>query len=73
MKHVFTGRVALFVAIAAVMGVGLGLAIHPVISGDSTYEQIRKYGEVLNTVAKNYVEDIDTQKLTEAAIRGMLD
>jgi carboxyl-terminal processing protease len=73
MKHVFTGRVALYVAIAAVMGIGLGLAIHPVISGDSTYEQIRKYGEVLNTVAKNYVEDIDTQKLTEAAIRGMLD
>lgn len=33
----------------------------------------KKFDRVLNTAIKNYVEDVDTQKLTEAAIRGMLN
>jgi carboxyl-terminal processing protease len=34
---------------------------------------MRKYQEVINNAVKNYVDPVDTQKLTEAAIRGMLE
>lgn len=58
---------------AVAVGVALGLFVQPVVSGDNVYGQVRKFSDILNTAARNYVEDVDTQKLTEAAIRGMLD
>lgn len=60
-------------AAAVMVGIGLGIAVQPVVSGDNVYEQVRKFSEVLNMAARNYVDEVDTQKLTEAAIRGMLD
>ena len=41
-------------------------------SGDSIYEQINKFKDVLSITEKYYVEDVDTQKLTEAAVKGVL-
>lgn len=63
----------LIAGLAVAIGIGLGVAVQPVISGDNVYEQVRKFSEVLNTAARNYVEEIDSQKLTEAAIKGMLN
>lgn len=56
-----------------VIGLVAGILIQPLICGDSLYEQIRKYQEVISNAVKNYVDPVDTQKLTEAAIRGMLE
>jgi len=47
--------------------------IQPLISGDSIYQQVKKLEYVLSTSSKNYVDEVDTQKLTEAAIIGMLN
>jgi carboxyl-terminal processing protease len=57
---------------AVFIGVMLGVVFQPLISGDSIYQQTKKLDYVLNTVLKNYVDDVDTQKLVEAAIKGML-
>lgn len=58
---------------AVTIGVILGVAVQPSISGDNVYEQVSKFNDVLSMAVKNYVEEVDTQKLTEAAIKGMLD
>src|SRR5688500_12180261 len=55
-----------------VVGILVGIWIQPVISGDNIYEQIRKFNDVLSIVQKNYVDDVDTEKLVESAINGML-
>ncbi len=56
-----------------IIGAIMGLMIQPLISGDNVFEQVKKFDKVLNTAMRNYVEDVDTQKLTEAAIKGMLN
>ena len=65
-KFLFTGAVI-------AIGIMIGFYIQPLISGDGIYEQVRRFEYVLSTTAKNYVEEVDTHKLTEAAIRGLLD
>ncbi|RPI67567.1 MAG: S41 family peptidase [Ignavibacteriae bacterium] len=55
------------------IGIGLGVYVQPAVSGDSVFEQVRKFNDVLSMAVKNYVDEVDTQKLTEAAIRGMLE
>jgi carboxyl-terminal processing protease len=49
-----------------------GSMLNQLISGDTIYEQFNKYKDVLNLTEKYYVEDVDTQKLTEAAINGVI-
>jgi len=53
-------------------GIIIGIKIEPLVSGDGLYEQLQKFREVLFIVEKNYVDDIDTPKLVEAAITGLL-
>lgn len=53
-------------------GIIIGIKIEPLISGDSIYEQLQKFREVLFIVEKNYVDDVETPKLVEAAITGLL-
>lgn len=55
------------------LGLTIGLLIQPLFSGDSLYEQIKKYQDVISNAVRNYVDPVDTQKLTEAAIKGMLE
>jgi carboxyl-terminal processing protease len=55
-----------------IIGVTVGTQIPSVISGDNIYEQLKKFNDVLSVTEKYYVEDVDTQKLVEAAIGGML-
>lgn len=55
------------------LGIVLGIQIQKVISSDSLRESLRKFNDVITFTDKFYVEEVDTQKLVEAAIRGMLD
>ena len=54
------------------LSVSAGAMLNSLISGDNIYEQINKFKDVLSITEKYYVEDVDTQKLTEAAINGVL-
>lgn len=65
-------RLALWIGSGIVSGIIIGSVVTRLISGDSIYDQVEKFNTVLNMVVKNYVEEVDTQKLTEAAIKGML-
>lgn len=60
------------VLLLVVVSVVAGSMLNQLISGDTIYEQFNKYKDVLNLTEKYYVEDVDTQKLTEAAINGVL-
>jgi carboxyl-terminal processing protease len=43
-----------------------------IFSSDTMYEQLTKFKDVLSLTEKYYVEDVDSQKLTESAITGVL-
>ncbi|MGO9480412.1 MAG: S41 family peptidase, partial [Candidatus Kryptoniota bacterium] len=55
-----------------VVGVLIGTQIQNVFSGDNIYQQLEKFKDVLSLADKYYVDNIDTQKLVDAAINGML-
>ncbi len=54
------------------LGIVLGTQIQKVFSDDNLRNNIVKFNDVLTYTEKYYVEDVDTQKLVEAAINGML-
>lgn len=58
---------------AVIIGVFVGFIFRPLISGDNIYQQLKKFDQVLQTANKNYVEEVDSQRLVESAIKGMLD
>jgi len=60
------------VSILVVVALFLGMQVNSVISGDNIFEQLNKFKDVLSLTEKYYVDDVDTQKLVEAAINGML-
>ncbi|MBX2989979.1 MAG: S41 family peptidase [Bacteroidetes bacterium] len=62
----------LSVGLLVVMSLVAGAWLNQLISGDNIYEQINKFKDVLSMAQKSYVEDVDTKKLTESAIKGML-
>jgi carboxyl-terminal processing protease len=67
-------RFSLITAAAlVVVSVFAGMEINKLISADNIYEQIKKFGDVLSAADKSYVDDVDTGKLTDAAIVGMLN
>lgn len=61
------------VVIVFVIALLLGTQLNSVISGDNIYEQLGKFKDVLSITEKYYVEDVDTQKLVESAIKGLLE
>lgn len=61
-----------FTVFGLAIGILVGIYIQPVVSGDSIYEQLNKFKDVLFTVEKYYVDDVDTPMLIESAISGML-
>ncbi|QOJ29257.1 MAG: S41 family peptidase [Ignavibacteriales bacterium] len=65
-------RIPLLVVVLTT-GILLGTQIQKVISGDNLLENIKKFNDVLTFTQRYYVEDVDTQKLVESAIKGMLD
>lgn len=54
------------------IGIAIGVLIDQVFSGDNLRENITKFNDVLTYTEKYYIEQVDTQKLVEAAINGML-
>jgi len=58
---------------AAVIGIVLGVFLNKAFSGDNLRESISKFNDVLTFTEKYYVEEVDTQKLVESAINGMLN
>lgn len=58
---------------AMVFGVIVGTRIQTSVSGDNLFEQQRKFLKAADIVNKNYVDDVDSEKLISGAIEGMLD
>ncbi|MBI5215202.1 MAG: S41 family peptidase [Ignavibacteriae bacterium] len=50
----------------------IGFGVDRVISGDSLFEQMKKFQDVLSLTQKFYVDEVDVAKLNEAAINGLL-
>ena len=70
MKRKFSGWM-----VTAVMLVGMliGFQGRNLISADNIYEQFKKFQDILVLTDKYYVDPVDTRKLTEGAITGMLE
>ncbi|MBP6671880.1 MAG: S41 family peptidase [Bacteroidetes bacterium] len=64
--------IPLIVTVIFVAFIG-GTQVNHLISGDNIYEQLSKFKDVLSLTEKFYVEDVDTKKLTEQAIVGLLN
>jgi carboxyl-terminal processing protease len=60
------------VALLVVLSMLAGAQLNRLFSGDSLYPQVGKFSDVLSFTYKYYVDDVDTQKLTESAIGGLL-
>jgi carboxyl-terminal processing protease len=66
-------RFSLFTVVALVLiSVLAGTRLSSLFSGDSVSDQAMKYGDILSLTMKYYVDDVDTQKLTESAVTGLL-
>lgn len=61
--------------IVALMAVSMfaGMEIKQLISGDTAFDQANKFREVLSLTEKYYVKEVDTKKLTESAVEGLLN
>ncbi len=70
MQKRFSLATVLLLVVVSIIG---GSMLNQLISGDNIYDQLHKFGDVLNYTEKYYVEDVDTGKLTEAAINGLLN
>ncbi len=62
-----------YLLFTAVIGIVLGVFLEKAFSGDNLRDSIRKFNDVLTFTEKYYVEEVDTQKLVESAINGMLN
>ncbi len=62
-----------FTILVLTLGIVLGTQIQKAFSTDNLQDSIIKLNDVLTYTEKYYVEKVDTQKLVEAAINGMLD
>ncbi len=54
------------------VGIVLGILIQRIFSDNSLHDSLQKFDDVLTYTEKYYVDKVDTQKLVEAAINGML-
>lgn len=54
-------------------GILAGISLQPVISSDNIFKNTQKFDKVLNTAFRNYLTEVDADKLTEEAIRAMLE
>ena len=61
-----------FVIIILAIGIVLGTQLDKIFSGDNLNGSIEKLDDVLTYTQKYYVEKVDTPKLVEAAIDGIL-
>ncbi|MEO8666292.1 MAG: S41 family peptidase, partial [Ignavibacteria bacterium] len=55
------------------LGIFVGMKIQNAVSDDKITSQVKKFNDALEVTSRYYVDDVDSQKLTEDAIKGMLD
>lgn len=73
-KHKMSKKLIIPVSIILLIaGVFIGMKIQNAVSDDKISSQVRKFNDALEVTSKYYVDDVDSQKLTEDAIKGMLD
>ena len=60
------------VGVLVVLSMLAGAQLNDLFSGDSLLPQVSKFSDVLSITYKYYVDDVDTQKLTESAVNGLL-
>lgn len=65
----FSLSVVLIISVIALL---IGTQLNSVFSSDNIYQQLSKFKDVLSLTEKYYFEDVDTPKLVEAAINGLL-
>lgn len=53
-------------------GILAGISLQPLISSDNIFKNTQKFDKVLNTAFRNYLTEVDADKLTEEAIRAIL-
>jgi carboxyl-terminal processing protease len=70
MKKKFSGWMLVAMMLA---GMIVGFQGRNLISADNIYEQLNKFRDILVLTDKYYVDPVETRKLTEGAITGMLD
>jgi carboxyl-terminal processing protease len=66
-------RLLIFILLLILLGFISG-SISPVVSAlpTQTYERLRIFTEAIETIEKNYVEEVDAESILYGAIRGML-
>ena len=57
---------------SAVMILGHGFYRDLSANNEETYKGLKLFSDVIELVQKNYVDEIDTQNMIEAAIQGMV-
>ncbi len=62
-----------FGVILLTLGIVLGIQIEKVFSGDNLRDSINKLNDVLTYIEKYYVEDVNSNKVVESGINGMLE
>ena len=70
MKKLFQIPVLIIILTA---GIVLGIQLEKIFSDDSLRDGVRKLNDVLSYTQRYYIEEVDTPKLVEGAIRGILD
>lgn len=61
------------IIIFLVVGIVLGIQIDQIFSDDSLRDGVRKLNDVLSYTQRYYIEEVDTPKLVDAAIKGITD
>lgn len=59
-------------AILCVFALLLGMQLNNLFSGDTLFGELDKFSTILSLTTKNYVDEVDTQKLVAGAINGVL-
>ena len=72
-KRILVGLIAGVIGMGVISLGGKGLNRVSAVGNESAYQGLEAFTNVLAIVQKNYVEDVETQKLMEGAINGMLN
>jgi carboxyl-terminal processing protease len=70
MKKKFSGWMLIAMML---IGMIVGFQGRNLISADNIYEQLKKFQDILVLTDKYYVDPVETRKLTEGAINGLLE
>ncbi|WP_246804844.1 S41 family peptidase [Desulfosarcina cetonica] len=60
------------VLVSAILILGHGFYRDLSASNEDTYKGLKLFSDVIELLQKNYVDKVDTQKMIEAAIQGMV-